>query len=51
MGEGGRRRAQGTGLGLFHMVDAEAPVAYACPCQVLRPDFLPAPHCYHLFKQ
>lgn len=20
------------------MVDAEAPVAYACPCQVLRPD-------------
>lgn len=34
----GEEEGGGGGLGLFHMVDAEASMAYACPCQVLRPD-------------
>lgn len=36
MGEGTGGELRGTGLGLFQMADTEAPVAHACPCQVLR---------------
>lgn len=35
MGEGTGGKLRGTGLGLFHMADAKAPVAYAYLCQVL----------------
>lgn len=35
MGEGAGGRLRATGLGLFCMADAEAPVAYACPFWVL----------------
>lgn len=50
MGEGPEGGLRETGLGLFHVADAEVLVACAHPCQVLRL-FLPAPQCHHLFKQ